>query len=436
MRSHRTLLATVMLAAALFPVQLRAAGYNIYEQGAAALGMAGASTASVHDASAVFFNPAAMTRLKGTRIYVGGTALQPSTSIAGAGPNPGYGVTDEMVRQTFYPPTLYATHRWSNGWAFGAGLNSPFGLGVEWDPITFSGRYLVTKAELHTLNGSACLAFAPNSQWSLALGGDLMWAKVRLESRRLAPAPGGGGGTVDVAQTALTSDFTPSPGWNAAALFTPQPQWRFGAYYRSKIVVEVDGRADFTQIPTGNAAFDAGVAASLPPDQKGETVLRVPAMWSFGAAWDPTPTWTIEADFNLHEWRVFEDLPIRFLTTPENNTTRIENYSDSWQIRAGAEHRLPAFTYRFGYYFDKAAAPTEAVSPLLPDANRHGVSLGLGWSLGADKRWTLDLYELALFVERRLGAVPDSPGEPEAYRYSGEYKSFVNMAGIGLGYRW
>ena len=436
MRRVRTLLAAAVLAALLLPTLTHAAGYAIYEQGAAVLGMGGAATASVHDASAVFFNPAAMTRLEGTRFYVGASALQPVTSFAGKGPNPGFGVTEEMVRQTFYPPTLYATHPLKRGWAVGAGINSPYGLGVEWDPITFSGRYIVTKVDLQTINGSACLAWAPNDQWSFAAGGDVMYAKVLLRSRTLAVSPGGGGGAVDVAETELKSDLTPGAGWNTAALFTPTSKWRLGAYYRSKVVVHVDdATAKFTQIKTGNTAFDAGVATSLPPDQGVSTVLRFPAIGSAGAAFEPNPAWTVETDFIWYEWSVFEDLPIRFDVTSSRNTVRVEDYEDSWQIRTGAEHRRGDLTYRVGYYFDKSPAPTYAVSPLLPDADRHGVSLGLGFRLGADQRWTVDVYELGLFVNRRDGYTA-STGESAADHYRGDYRTFVNMAGLGLGYRW
>jgi long-chain fatty acid transport protein len=436
MRQLRAVLAAAILAALLFPATSRATGYAIYEQGAAALGMAGAGIASIHDASAVFFNPAALTRLDGTRVYVGGSALQPVTSFAGTGTNPGFGVTDEMVRQTFYPPTVYASRRLNERWALGAGVNSPFGLGVEWDPLAFTGRYIVTKVDLKAVNASGCVAWAPNAQWSFAAGGDVLWTKVGLANRTLVAAPGGGGGAVDVATTSLDSDFTPGAGWNAAMLFTPAPKWRLGAYYRSKIVVKIeDARADFTQIPTGNAAFDAGVAAGLPPDQVVSTVLRFPAMWSAGAAFAPTSAWTMEADYVLYEWSVFSDLPIRFHTTPSRNTVRIEDYKDSWQIRTGAEYRRGSVAYRAGYYFDKSPAPTAAVTPLLPDADRHGVSLGLGLALGTGARWSLDAYELGLFVQRRNGYAAAAGELPTDY-FRGDYRTYVNMVGIGLGYRW
>jgi long-chain fatty acid transport protein len=436
MRPHRTLLAIAVLMALLLPTLARATGYAIYEQGAAALGMAGAATASVDDASAVFFNPAALTKLDGTRIYVGGSALAPVTSFAGRGSNPGYGVTEEMTKQIFYPPTIYATHRLAKGLGLGLGVNSPYGLGVEWDPVTFSGRYITTKVTLETLNGSACLAWAPNEQWSFAGGADALYAKVLLKSRTLMVDPYGGGGQIDVAETELTSDFTPGYGWNAAVLYTPAARWRAGAYYRSKVVVHVDdATADFTQILTGDAYLDAAVAAGLPPDQGVSTVLRFPAIWTAGVAFDPDKDWTVEADFVWYEWSLFGDLPIYFDETTSKNVTRIEDYEDSWQVRIGAERRRGDLAYRFGYYYDRSPAPVHAVSPLLPDADRMGVSLGLGWTFGAQKNWVVDGYGLALFLDRRFGTTSSGETDP-AYYFQGDYKTFTGMLGLGLGYHF
>lgn len=429
------LVKTLGLAAAVWmamaPVSARGSGYSIYEQGAAVLGMAGAGVASVADPSAVFYNPAALARLEGTQIIVGGTMLTPVTSFSGVAPYPGYGVTEEMKRQYFYPPTVYVSHHLSNGWAAGAGLNAPFGLGIEWkNPDAFTGRYIVTKADLQALNANASAAYARGEKWSAGIGADMMFAKVKLQNREQAVVPGGGGAVVDVARVALESDYKTGWGWNAAVSLLPAPEWKLAASYHSKVIVDATGDAIFTQILTGDAVLDGAVAAGLPPNQGVSTVLRFPAIWTGAAAFSPRPEWTLEADANFIEWSVFEDLPIRFDQTPSANQTIIENYKDSWQFRIGAEHRLPAFTYRFGYYYDQAAAPDESLTPILPDANRNGATLGLGFKLGADKRWALDLYEMALFVDKR------STNGVERNGFNGEYKSFVNAAGVGLGYRW
>ena len=431
MRLHRWLVPAAVAWGILHPAPARGAGYGSYEQGAAVLGMAGAGTASVGDPSALFFNPAAISWLRGSQLHAGGTALTTNTSFAGVNPYPGFGVTEEMRRQTFFPPTAYATRRYDDRWSVGVGVNSPFGLGVDWnDPDRFTGRHLVTRADLRTINGAMCWAYRVTPQLSLAGGGNILFAQVDLRRRILEAYPGGGGAQVDVASVRLHSDYDPGYGWNAAASWIPEGRFRFGAAYRGKIVVDAEGDADFTQIPTGDAAFDAGVAASLPPDQPVSTVLRFPAIWSAGIAWLPTAAWTIEGAAVFTEWSLFRDLPLRFRDTPSRNETVVEDYRDTWAFRFGAEHRRARLAWRLGYYHEQAAAPVASVTPLLPDAARNGVTAGIGLPLGAGGHWRIDLYDLALLVDRR------STDGRERNQFDGEYKSFINAFGAGLTYRF
>jgi hypothetical protein len=70
----------------------------------------------------------------------------------------------------------------------------------------------------------------------------------------------------------------------------------------------------------------------------------------------------------------------------------------------------------------------QSVTPLLPDADRSGLSLGFG--LPIVKGIALDAYECALFVRRR-----NTDGQ-ERDNYNGVYKGFVNMAGAALSWRF
>ena len=415
----------------LVPAHARASGYSIFEQGAQALGRGGAVTASANNAEAVFFNPANLVWLDRGAFSLNPTLLSPVTSFAGHNPYPGFGTVEAMKKQNFPTLPAYVGYRFAERCAGGIGVAFPFGLGVEWDdPDQFSGRYIVTKAELQSAQVLGVVAYAPRPNLSLAAGGAMAMSKVELQRRRLATAPGGGGAQVDVAKVGLESDFTPGFGWNAAATWKLDPKWTWAATYRSKIVTHMEGDATFQQVLTGNSTFDAGVAAQLPPNQKVKTVIRFPAMWSTGFAWTPTDRWTVEADLNFFEWSVFKDLPLHFQTTSSANSAIAENYDDAFQVRVGAEHRLDRYTYRVGYYYDEAAAPDESMSPLLPDSGRNGVTLGLGFPFGKDGRWSLDLYELAVFVQHRGTEGVNRDG------FNGEYKSYVNAAGLGLNYRW
>lgn len=432
MKLHRTALAAAVAAAILTPCLALGAGYAIYEQGAAVLGMAGAGTASVHDASAVFYNPAALTSLEGRQAYFGGTWLQTHNSFAGVDPSPGFGITEEMNTGNFFPPTAYWTNHLGTKWAYGAGVNAPFGLGVDWaSPETFTGRDAVTKASLKGLNANLSLAYAFSPAFSVGAGFDALFAGVELDNISINVIPAGGGATANVADVNLKGGLTPGYGFNAAFLWKANDKWKIGAYYRSNIEVAIDdGDAKFTQKFTGDSLFDLQVTAGLPPAQTVSTTLKFPAMMSVGAAWSPTPAWTWELDVNQTQWSAFDELALKFATTPTKNKTVREDYEDAWRVSVGAEHRLPNYTYRFGYYYDQAAAPLESLTPLLPDTNRHGVTLGLGWVLGAQKQWTLDAYNLALFLEDRSTEGKERDG------YNGTYKGYVNATGLSLAYHW
>ncbi len=413
--------------ALLAPAAAQGAGYGIYEQGAAALGMGGAHVASVHDATAQFYNPAALPRLAGTELSLGGTGLSTRTSFAGVDPFPGYGTSEAMVNGSFFPPAVYWASHLGSSLAYGVGVNAPFGLGIEWEnPERFTGRERVTKATLETLNGSLSLAWAPTETWSIAAGANALYARVELNN--IGTFITDGGQPVNVLRAQLKSDFKPGVGFHGALLGQPWTNWKLGLTYRSRVKVKVDdGKATFQQIPTGDAALDATIAAGKPANQKVATELEFPAMFSVGLAWEPTPDWTYAIDGIFTGWSAFEKLPLHFASDPSLDRDIIENYHDTYAVRVGAEHRLERYTYRLGYYFDPAAAPAESVTPLLPDASRHGATVGLGLVRG---KWTIDAYNLFLFVEKRSTETRERDG------FDGVYKSYVNAFGASLAYHW
>jgi long-chain fatty acid transport protein len=422
-RSARTLL----LIACLVPAGARAAGYGVYEQGAAALGMAGAFCATANDATAQFYNPAAMSWLEGTRLAGGASWLSTRTSFAGIPEYPGYGTVEEMEAGNFFPPAVYWTQRFGSRFAVGAGVNAPFGLGVEWqDPATFTARERVTKAVLETLKASGSVALRVTDYWSVAAGADMLNARVELNN--ISTVIGDGGAPINAIQVKLESDFTPGWGYHVALNGRPTESWRLGAMYRSQIDVDVtDGRATFTQIPTGDPALDAVVAANQPPNQPVATKLVFPASVTLAIAWTPSAEWTYEVDGIWTGWSAFQELDLEFPEDPSLDQTIVEDYNDQFAVRVGTERRFPRYALRGGYYYDQAAAPAESVTPLLPDATRHGFTLGLGMQRGA---WTIDVYNLFLFVEKRSTEGREREG------YDGVYKSYVNSLGATLAYRW
>lgn len=411
----------LVLLAAVVPTAAFSAGFGIYEQGAAMMGRAGAATAAVNDASAVFYNPAALTRLQtASELSLGGSLLLTRTDFEGELPFPGPGVDEEMEPGTFGLPMAYFAHRFENGAAVGFGLNTPFGLGVAWkDPEQFTGRHIVTEVELQTLMGNVVAAWPLGNGFSVAGGASVIGGRVLLENRRRAPAAFGG---VNVAKVRLESDWGTAVAWNLALAWASDPaDWGAGLTWRSGADLDLEGDADFTQILTGIPALDAGVAATLPPDQGVRTTVHLPGIGAAGVAW-ASEEWVIGSSLVFTQWSDFTDIPLDF-DVDSLDTRIVEDYEDTWAIRLGAERRFERLSWRLGYYYETAAAPSESVSPILPDTDRHGVTIGAGFPLG---RVRVDLYDLALFPVTRSTEGRNRDG------YQGRYDSYVNVLGAGV----
>ncbi len=81
--------------------------------------------------------------------------------------------------------------------------------------------------------------------------------------------------------------------------------------------------------------------------------------------------------------------------------------------------------WRFGAYFDETPQPDESVGPLLPDADRTGISAGYGRPIS--KKVYIDLAAMAIgFAERTTTTNSDN--------FFGTYKTRVWLLGATLGF--
>jgi long-chain fatty acid transport protein len=408
------------------------AGFSIYEQGAKALGMGGAFAAVADDGSAMFFNPAGIARLDGMQLYAGPSfIIVPARQFAGENPYPGYGDTAETTSDLFYPVNAYFSHRVNERLAWGAFFNSPFGLKVEWaDPSAFSGRFLSTKAELVPFFFGGVLAVNLNQQIALAGGPTFAHSTVRLDQHLSRNFIGLDTSPVfDVATVELEASNDVGIGFSIGALIEPDESFRIGFGYRHEIEIDYEGDATFTQIPTGSPTLDPLIAAALPENQTAKTSFKFPTQWSVGFAFTGIDLWTFAFDLGWTGWSSFDRLTVEF-ADPALALDRPQGWEDALNYRFGADWRMrERLSLRFGGYFDENPQPDRAVSPLLPDSDRVGVSLGLGWEFGEGK-YVLDVYNLAVIFEERdtNGASQDD--------FNGKYQSFADIVGFDLGVRF
>jgi long-chain fatty acid transport protein len=404
------------------------AGFSIFEQGAKASGMAGAFVATADDPSALFYNVAGIAQQRHMAVLGGATFINFTNEFTGD-PYSAFtaGTEGKFDRHTFVPPNAYAVLPIGNNITVGVGTFAAFGLRTDWaDP--WAGRFISRDADLKTLSVNPGIAWQSTSgRLAIGAGVEYRRARVILNANRGALSPFSGR-FVDVANIRLVSDYGDDIGYNVGVLFKPTDRIRVGASYRTDMDIELDGKAEVSPIATGNPQFDAFVRTQLPPNQNINTVFPFPAIGAIGVAFSPNDRWDIEFDMVRMTWSRFEALTVNFETTPAAGFTRPQNWEDSSSFRLGTNIKAtPNFDVRLGAVYDQNPQPTEAVSPLLPDADRVGATIGGGWHAGP---FVIDGSLMVLhFKDRSTNGL-----NPEGF--NGTYETDALLWSVNAGYRF
>ncbi len=427
MRSLGRLLLVFLVATIAITSVAFGSGFSIFEQGAKATAMAGAFAATADDPSAIFYNVAGIAQQRRFTILAGGTAINFSNQFVGDPNDPfSAGSTGNYRRHTFVPPNAYVVMPVGSNLTFGVGMFTPYGLRTNWaDP--WVGRFSARDSNIKMVDVNPALAFqTSDGRFAVGAGADYRRARIALNRNNGALNPFTQRFT-DVANVYLSSDWKSAWGWNVGVLFKPSEKFRIGAAYRADMDIDFTGDATFTQIPSGYPQFDAVVKSQLPPNQRIATTLPTPAVAQIGIGTGVIPNWNIEADITHTTWSRFKTLSVNFPLTPQINLNRPQNWKDTYSYRLGANHPVtPDWDVRLGVLYDENPQPTAAVSPLLPDSDRRGVSFGLGYHGGP---WIVDGSVFLLHFDRRntFGQSTD---------LNGVYTTEANLLSLNLGYRF
>ena len=369
-------------------------GFQVMTQGARATGMGLAFAGVADDPSAVFYNPAGLGFQEHFSLMVGGSILgRKQADFDGANPFPGAGNHESVQKQEFVVPNLYAVVPLTPELNFGLGINAPYGLGLRWnDPEHFSGRFVSQNAVIKTADINPVFSYRLLPELSIAAGADLRFSKVQLErNTNLGIVDPFGGQVVDLAHVKLNSDLLDNHGWgwNVALLFKPFPNLGIGASYRSKIKVDYEGTAVFTQRFTGNPVVDGIVAGQLPVGEHPvATTIEFPATLNTGIGIGLPGDFLLALEADWTQWSKFDALNIVFPDGVAPELDRVTAWEDSWAYRVGLEKKLGNWAVRVGYYFDNTPQPEKDVGPILADNDRNVYTAGFGYNT---PQWGVDL---------------------------------------------
>lgn len=384
---------------------LYAAGFSIFEQGSRAMGMAGAFTAQADDPSLLYHNAGGLGFVTEREISTGVTwVTSTEAEFEGANPFPGAGYRAEQEQLSEFPPHLYWVQPISDTWKFGLAVNAPFGLTTSWEnPNQFAGRFLSTRASLRAIDVNPTIGWRIGDSFGIGIGAVARFSDVEL-NRNVGTINPFTQRVADVGRLTLESEFGNAFGFNVGLLHKVNNSFSWGLSYRSKIDMDYEGDALLTQVLTGNPQFDAAVRAQLPFERElpVETNIEFPDQASLGLAFALTRNLLVETDFNWMGWSSFAEVPIEFVGGATNSLPDAEireEWEDANSYRLGLRWTAsPSSEWRFGYVLDETPQPEEAVSPLLPDADRNGITVGYGRT-GPGLGWDIALMYLD-FEER------------------------------------
>jgi long-chain fatty acid transport protein len=396
-----------------------AGGFQLNEHGARALGRASAFVARSGDPSAIFFNAAGITNLPGTQVMAGVTLIMPSTTFTGPVGIASIPSTEsKMESQVFTPPNLYVTHSMCNGLSFGIGVYTPYGLGTKWAE-DWVGKKITTEIGMQNFYINPTVAYRLTPELSIAAGFDYAIASVTMKSKPLTPYPG---------DLSLKGNGT-GAGFNVGVQYAPIDMISIGASYRSKVKVDMDGTAEFANVPPTLASFFPGSDVS--------TSISMPANYFIGVSVKPMPELELELDYQGIVWSSYDQLAITFKThttlpaqlggTPaQADVVSPKNYKDTYMIRFGAEYTMGDLQLRGGYIYDHSPVEDPYVDALLPDANRNDFTVGVGYKVTESIQVDV-AYMLVAFKDRTIST--------SSVGWNGTYKSTANLFGLDIIYK-
>jgi long-chain fatty acid transport protein len=363
-------------------------GFRNPDQNARATAQGEAFVAQADDASAIYYNPAGLTQVKGTQVTSGLALGFPRWKYDGAGGS------DEMNTGYFLPHLYAASDLSLQRWRFGIGLNYPFGNQAEYganSPL----QYGIVTAELSVLNIAPTVAYQITPQLSLGVALNIYYGQLE-QQQNLALTFGGG-------RFKFEGDGT-SLGATLGLLWKPHAQHAVGLTWRSPFEIEFDDSARLR----GNLGGDAG-----PSDT--HATLAFPQSLALGYAYWPRPNLKLEFDIEWTNWDTLNDVRLHSANPFfDANTNPLMNIPFDWQdsffYELGVEYRFhPHWTVSAGYIFSENSVPDRTFSPAVPDSDRHIFSIGLGF--GCPRLDVQVTYQYSHSEDRTVTGSPAADGE-------------------------
>lgn len=349
-------------------------GFQIPNQSLRAIGIAGATIAFTPGPESAYYNPANMSFLENSwAVETSLTTLWLPEVEYRDNRSPLFdGASDVEV---FFMPQVHLASADYNDFRFGFALTYPYGLAKSWD-YAYPGA-TARQFSLFVVEANPTLAYAPSDMLSVAGGLRFIYSEGEVSNGATNPPFATMSPLTKLDRTMDGDDL--QVGYNLAATFRPTSPWHLAVTYRSKVDLELEGRATLTAV-----AGEIPVAGYY---GSGELPITLPAVFSLATSYSFQDL-TLEFAWSRTFWSDVEELDFRytqsFLGTIFDGFDRPvrKDWEDSDALRFGVTYQLTKeFLTTLGFAIDSTPVPDDTVGFELPDSDAYMYGLGLQYKV-------------------------------------------------------
>jgi long-chain fatty acid transport protein len=345
-------------------------GYQLNLQGLRQAAMGGSGVAWPWDASTIFYNPGALSRLHGVQAYGSMSLYMPVTGYGNINNNAGGETPTSFItrQQTLVPFSLYVGGPVEEGSrvALGMGIYTPFRQATAWDD-NWLGKYIVQSVSMKTVFFQPTFSYRVGE--GLAIGAGFIYAAGSYNMNAALPVHGAAGPNYDDGAMHLNGNSS-GIGYNVGLHLKASDNVQFGLTYRSQVNMNIgSGQATFR---TPNSLRDSF------PNTNFDTQLPMPQVLSFGVG-VRLEQLTLQFDLNYTGWNSIDSVHYDFAqnTTMLRNIHEPRKYNNTLTARFGACYKISKIVaVMAGGAYDPTPVANGFVSPDMPDGDRVVVSFG------------------------------------------------------------
>ncbi len=349
-----------------------ASGFQLWEQDASGIGDYHSGYATPDNASAAFYNPAALPDLPKMQLSTGVTLIQLHLPFEGTVTNAAF------IGQTTYSasangggsgpkavPNFYISLPASDRLTFAIGAATPFGLETDYGDDT-ELKYVATNTSLRTADITPSFGYKVNDTFSLGAGLDVEYLWGDFDQYAGFGAPG-------VADTSsLNNGDSWGLGYHFGFIVNISPDTKFGFAYHSRINHTMRGDSKFKgPIALGGYLESNNLTADI----------DLPATSSVTLTHRFNPKWKILGTVDYTQWHEFKNLILNNVALIGGSTGSVtihEGFRNTWNVALGAHYQMnDQIMWKAGIGFDQTPTNNTYRNIQLPGGDRFALSVGI-----------------------------------------------------------